>query len=55
VNSGLPFAIVDVFADAPLQGDPLAVVADGDTLAVEVMHRIAAEFGFSETTFCLSV
>jgi PhzF family phenazine biosynthesis protein len=51
VNNGLAFAIVDVFADAPLQGNPLAVVANGDALAVEVMHRIAAEFGFSETTF----
>jgi trans-2,3-dihydro-3-hydroxyanthranilate isomerase len=51
VKNGLAFAIVDVFADAPLQGNPLAVVANGDALPVEVMHRIAAEFGFSETTF----
>ena len=51
MKNGLAFAIVDVFADAPLQGNPLSVVANGDALPVDVMHRIAAEFGFSETTF----
>ena len=47
-----PFAIVDVFADAPLGGNPLAVVAGPPPDAV--MARIAREFNQSETTFVMA-
>lgn len=45
------FAIVDVFADQPLTGNPLAVVTDADDLTSEQMASIASEFNLSETTF----
>jgi predicted PhzF superfamily epimerase YddE/YHI9 len=32
VALSLPFFVVDVFANAPLTGNPLAVVADADAL-----------------------
>jgi len=46
-----PFAIVDVFADRPLEGNPLAVVTEADDLSEEQMAAIAVEFNLSETTF----
>jgi trans-2,3-dihydro-3-hydroxyanthranilate isomerase len=49
----LPFFLVDVFADAPLTGNPLAVVADADEVDEQVMRSIAREFNQSETTFVL--
>lgn len=49
--SGIPYFIVDVFAEVPLHGNPLAVVPDADTLDDTLMARIAAEFNLSETTF----
>ena len=45
--------IIDVFADAPLTGNPLAVVLDADGLSDEQMRRIAGEFNQAETTFIL--
>jgi PhzF family phenazine biosynthesis protein len=45
------FAFVDVFAERPLTGNPLAVVPDADPLAESTMRRIAREFNQSETTF----
>ncbi len=47
------FALVDVFADAPLAGNPLAVVFGGEELDDEVMASVAREFNQSETTFVL--
>lgn len=47
----IPYAIVDVFSDAPLAGNPLAVVTDADELSVERLAAIAVEFNLSETTF----
>lgn len=47
----LPFFFVDVFADEPLTGNPLAVVADADDLDAATMGRIAREFNQAETTF----
>ena len=47
------FALVDVFADRPLTGNPLAVVPDADDLSNERMREIAREFNQSETTFLL--
>jgi len=47
----LPFHIVDVFAEAKLQGNQLAVVRDKQGVPSEQMQRIAKEFNFRETTF----
>ena len=49
----MPFALVDVFADAPLTGNPLAVVGDAERLAEAEMQALAREFNQSETTFVL--
>ena len=46
-----PFAVVDVFSDQPLAGNPLAVVTDADDLTEDRMAAIAVEFNLSETTF----
>jgi PhzF family phenazine biosynthesis protein len=45
--------MIDVFADTPLTGNPLAVVQGGDELSDEQMRRIAGEFNQAETTFIL--
>ncbi len=44
-------SIVDVFAEAPLQGNQLAVVRDIENLSTDTMQAIAREMNFSETTF----
>lgn len=44
---------MDVFADRPLEGNPLTVV-DGDGLDEATMQRIAREANHSETTFIAS-
>lgn len=49
----LTAGIIDVFADAPLTGNPLAVVQGADDLSDEQMRRIAGEFNQAETTFIL--
>ncbi|TFG98606.1 MAG: PhzF family phenazine biosynthesis protein [Myxococcales bacterium] len=48
------FHIVDVFAEAPLEGNQLAVVRDAGDLGTAAMQGLAREFGFSETTFVVS-
>lgn len=45
--------MVDVFADTPLNGNPLAVVEGADHIEDDVLRRIAREFNQSETTFIL--
>lgn len=45
--------LVDVFAEAPFDGNPLAVVEGGDELTDAQMRRIAGEFNQAETTFLL--
>lgn len=45
--------LIDVFADEPLTGNPLAVVQAADGLSEEQMRRIAGEFNQAETTFIL--
>jgi PhzF family phenazine biosynthesis protein len=45
--------LIDVFADAPMTGNPLAVVQGADGLSDEQMRRIAGEFNQAETTFIL--
>jgi len=51
----LPYAVVDVFTDAPLEGNAVAVFldVDGAELGTEVMHRAAREMNLSETVFVL--
>ena len=48
-----PFRQVDVFTATPFQGNPLAVVLDGDGLSTEEMQRFAHWTNLSETTFVL--
>src|SRR6202048_4855235 len=45
--------LIDVFADEPLTGNPLAVVQAADELSEEQMRRLAGEFNQAETTFIL--
>ena len=47
------FRIVNVFAEAPLAGNPLAVIEDGHGLDTETMQALALQFNLSETTFVL--
>ncbi len=49
----LPFHIVDVFAVEPLTGNPLAIVAGGEDLPLDLLQRIALEFNQLETTFLM--
>src|SRR5690348_954380 len=49
----LRFYFVDVFAQEPLNGNPLSLVVDAQDLSKETMQRIAREFNQSETTFLL--
>jgi trans-2,3-dihydro-3-hydroxyanthranilate isomerase len=53
MTTSVPFVLVDVFADTPLTGNPLAVVADAERLEESVMPAVAREFNQSETTFVL--
>ncbi|MGA7244272.1 MAG: PhzF family phenazine biosynthesis protein [Terracidiphilus sp.] len=45
--------LIDVFADEPLTGNPLAVIQAADELSEEQMRRLAGEFNQAETTFIL--
>lgn len=45
------FAILDVFTDRAFGGNPLAVLPDAAGLDAATMQQVAAEFGFSESTF----
>src|SRR5580700_5624725 len=47
------FRQVDVFTEVPYQGNPLAVVLDGDGLTTGQMQRFANWTNLSETTFVL--
>lgn len=49
----LHFHQVDVFADEPLAGNPLAVFVDADGLGDATMQAIAREMNLSETTFIM--
>jgi trans-2,3-dihydro-3-hydroxyanthranilate isomerase len=44
---------VDVFAERPFAGNPLAVVLDGESLSAGAMQTIARELKLSETAFVL--
>jgi trans-2,3-dihydro-3-hydroxyanthranilate isomerase len=45
------FYFVDVFAERPLTGNPLALIPDADDLGEAQMRAIAREFNQSEATF----
>lgn len=47
----VPFRIVDVFCERPLEGNQLCVVPDPGDLDDAAMQALAREIGFSETTF----
>ncbi|THV41086.1 PhzF family phenazine biosynthesis protein [Glycomyces buryatensis] len=49
----ITFEIVDVFTDRAYAGNQLAVVYGAEDLAPAQMQAIAAEFGYSETSFIL--
>ncbi|HXA85658.1 MAG TPA: PhzF family phenazine biosynthesis protein [Candidatus Dormibacteraeota bacterium] len=49
----LPFVQVDVFTSVPLEGNQLAVFADGSGLCDAEMQALARETNLSETTFIL--
>lgn len=48
-----PFALVDVFTDDPLSGNPLAVVPDAQAVDERLYPTIARELNQSETTFLM--
>ncbi|MEP3280333.1 MAG: PhzF family phenazine biosynthesis protein [Stappiaceae bacterium] len=47
------YAVLDVFTNSALSGNPLAVVLDSEGLSQTQMQSIAAEFNLSETVFVL--
>ena len=49
----LAYTVLDVFAERPLEGNPLAVFHDGRGLSGAEMQAIARETNLSETTFVL--
>ena len=50
----IAFHLVDVFADHPLTGNPLAVVPQADDLTDSDMKNIARELNQAETTFIVA-
>lgn len=48
-----PYALVDVFAERALEGNPLAIFTDARTLSDEEMQALARETNLAETTFVL--
>jgi trans-2,3-dihydro-3-hydroxyanthranilate isomerase len=52
-NPARAYAVVDVFTDVPLEGNPVAVFTDGAGLSDETMQRAARELNLSETVFLL--
>ena len=51
IELGNPIFLVDVFAEAKLEGNQLAVVVEGQGWSAEKMQKFAKEMNFSETTF----
>jgi trans-2,3-dihydro-3-hydroxyanthranilate isomerase len=48
-----PYVVLDVFTDAPLQGNPLAVFTEGEQIPSRLMQAVARELNLSETVFLL--
>lgn len=53
MSASFAFQQVDVFAERPLEGNPLAVVSNADDLTTEQMAAFARWTNLSETTFLL--
>jgi trans-2,3-dihydro-3-hydroxyanthranilate isomerase len=49
--AALRYLLLDVFAEAPLEGNPLAVFLDGTGLQTRFMQALALELNLSETVF----
>ena len=49
----LPYVVIDVFTDTPLQGNQLGVFTDARALPAERMQRLAREMNFAESVFVL--
>jgi trans-2,3-dihydro-3-hydroxyanthranilate isomerase len=49
----LEYALVDVFAEQPLEGNPLAIFTDATGLTTVEMQALARETNLAETTFVL--
>ena len=49
----LPYTVIDVFTDVPLQGNQLGVFTDARKLSAEQMQRLAKEMNFAECVFVL--
>lgn len=49
----LDYSVLDVFAERPLEGNPLAVFHDARRLSTEEMQALARETNLAETTFVL--
>ncbi len=49
----LEYSILDVFAEQPLVGNPLAIFQDARSLSTEEMQALARETNLAETTFIL--
>jgi trans-2,3-dihydro-3-hydroxyanthranilate isomerase len=52
-GEGHPYYVLDVFTDAPLEGNQLGVFTDGRPFSTEQMQSIARELNVSETIFVL--
>lgn len=48
-----PYEILDVFTGTPLQGNPLAVFTEGESVPSRLMQAVAREMNLSETVFLL--
>lgn len=51
--AAIPFRLVDVFGERPLEGNQLCVLPDSPDLDPGLVQRLAREIGFSETTWVL--
>jgi trans-2,3-dihydro-3-hydroxyanthranilate isomerase len=51
MSRALRYRVVDVFTNAPLEGNPLAVFPEGSGISADEMQRIARELNLSETVF----
>jgi trans-2,3-dihydro-3-hydroxyanthranilate isomerase len=54
VSAAHPYVLLDVFSDAPLQGNQLAVFTAAEALAPGTMQPLARELNLSETVFVLA-
>jgi trans-2,3-dihydro-3-hydroxyanthranilate isomerase len=50
----LSYVLLDVFADTPLEGNPLAVFTDAHGVSERDMQRLARELNLSESVFVLA-